>query len=101
MRGTEYIRLVWEDSPDGEPQVILYEVDRDHGRLGCRSIDVFKDGKTRNIPDLYEGAIEVTPIPTLEEFGAHVWGDEFHASVMEKEEFEAVWESGRYRAPAD
>lgn len=42
---------------------------------------------------LYDGAIEITPIPTVEEFNAHVWGEEFHACLIEKTEFEAVWES--------
>ena len=54
---------------------------------------IFADGRTRNIPDLYDGAIEITPIPTVEELNAHVWGGEFHACVIEKAEFEAIWES--------
>lgn len=87
----EYIKLFWEDAPEGEPPVILYEVDTGHERLALRSIDVFADGHTRNIDDLYDGAVEITPIPTVEEFNAHVWGEEFHACLTEKEEFEAVW----------
>ena len=90
---TEYIKLFWEDAPEGEPSVILYEVDTGHERLARRSIDIFMDGHTRNIPDLYDGAIEITPIPTVEEFNTHVWGEEFHACLMEKAEFEAVWEN--------
>lgn len=54
------------------------------------------DGHTRNIPDLYEDAIEITPIPTVDELNAHVWGEEFHACVIEKAEFEAIWESRFY-----
>ena len=45
----EYIKLFWEDAPEGEPPVILYEVDTGHERLALRSIDVFADGHTRNI----------------------------------------------------
>ena len=60
----EYIKLFWESAPEGEPPVILYEVDTENERLVLRSIDIFADGRTRNIPDLYEGAIEITPIPT-------------------------------------
>ena len=56
----------------------------------------FADGRTRNIPDLYDGAIEITPIPTVEELNAHVWGEEFHACVIEQAEFEAAWESHTY-----
>ncbi len=89
----EYIKLFWKDAPEGEPPVILYEVDTGHERLARRSIDIFADGRTRNIPDLSDGAIEITPIPTVEELNAHVWGEEFHACLMEKVEFEAIWEN--------
>ena len=89
----EYIKLFWEDAPEGEPPVILYEVDTDNERLALRSIDIFADGSTHNIPDLYDGVIEILPIPTAEEFNAHVWGEEFHACVIKKSEFETIWES--------
>ena len=89
----EYIKLFWEDAPEGEPSVILYEVDTGNERLALRSIDIFMNGHTRNISDLYDGAIEITPVPTVEELNAHVWGEEFHACIIEKAEFEAIWES--------
>ena len=92
----EYIKLFWENAPEGEPPVILYEVDTESERLALRSIDIFADGHTRNIDDLYDGVIEIVPIPTVEELNAHVWGEEFHACVMEKAEFEAIWESRTY-----
>ena len=92
----EYIKLFWKDAPDGEPSVILYEVETKNERLAHRSIDIFSDGRTRNIPDLYDGVIEITPIPTVEELNARVWGDEFYACLMEKTEFEAIWESHTY-----
>ena len=92
----EYIKLFWEDAPEGEPSVILYEVDTGNERLALRSIDIFMDGHTRNIPDFYEGAIEITSIPTVEELNAHVWGEEFHACVIEKAEFESIWETHTY-----
>ena len=92
----EYIKLFWEGAPEGEPAVILYEVDTENERLALRSIDIFADCRTRNIPDLYDGAIEITPIPTVEELNAHVWGEEFHACIIEKAEFEAIWESHTY-----
>ena len=97
----EYIKLFWEGAPEGEPSVILYEVDTENERLALRrlalrSIDISADGRTRNIPDLYDGAIEITPIPTVEELNAHVWGEEFHACLIEKAEFEAIWESQFY-----
>ena len=39
----EYIKLFWEDAPEGEPLVILYEVDTGNERLALRSIDIFMD----------------------------------------------------------
>ena len=92
----EYIKLFWEDAPEGEPSVMLCEVDTENERLALRSIDIFEDGSTRNIPDLYDGAIEITPIPTVDELNAHVWGEEFLACIIEKAEFEAIWESHAY-----
>ncbi len=92
----EYIKLFWEKAPEGEPPVILYEVDIESDRLALRSIDIFADGQTRNILDLYDGAIEVMPIPTVDELNAHVWGEEFHACIIEKAEFETIWESCFY-----
>ena len=92
----EYIKLFWEGAPEGELSVILYEVDTGNGRLALRSIDIFADGRTRNIPDLYDGAIEITPIPTVEELNARVWGEKLHACIIEQAEFEAIWESCFY-----
>jgi hypothetical protein len=92
----EYIKLFWEDAPEEEPLVILYEVDTKNERLALRSIDIFMDGHTRNIPDLYDGAIEIMPVPTVEELNAHVWGEEFHACIIEKAEFESIWKSHTY-----
>ena len=40
----------------------------------------------------WEGA----PILTVEELNAHVWGEEFHACIIEKAEFEAIWETHTY-----
>lgn len=96
----EYIKLFWEGAPEGEPNVILYEVDTGNERLAIRSIDIFMDGHTRNIPDLYDGAIKITPIPTVEKFNTYAWGEEFHACVIEKAEFEAIWETGTGFCPS-
>ena len=92
----EYIKLFWESAPEGEPPVILYEGDTENEWLVLRSIDIFADGRTRNIPDLYDGAIEITPIPTVEELNARVWGEKLHACIIEQAEFEAIWESCFY-----
>ena len=71
-------------------------MDTENERLALRSIDIFADGRTRNIPDLYDCAIEITTIPTVEELNAHVWGEAFHACGIEKAEFESIWETHTY-----
>lgn len=87
----EYIKLYWEHNFDDEPIVIFYEVCVEAERLAKRSIDVYANGETKNVDDLYEGVIEITPIPTIEEFNSGVWGEEFFASLVTQEEFESVW----------
>ena len=89
----EYIKLFWEDAPEGEPSFILYEVDADNHRLALRSIDIFQDGHTFNRGNLYDGAIEITPIPTLDELNRHIWGEAFHACLIDGKEFETRWEN--------
>jgi len=93
----EYIKLWWKHEFDNEPAIILYEVDSGNERLAVRSVDIYKDGSTKNINDLYEEAIEITPIPTVEEFNAHIWGEEFLASPISRQEFEKIWEDHFYR----
>ncbi len=87
----EYIKLHWEHNFDDEPIIIFYEVCVDMERLAKRSINVYADGQTKNIDDLYEGVIEITPIPTVEEFNNGVWGEEFCATLVTQEEFENIW----------
>lgn len=87
----EYIKLYWEYNFDDEPIVIFYEVCVEVERLAKRSIDVYENGEIKKVDDLYEGVIEITPIPTVEEFNSGVWGDEFFASLVTQEEFESVW----------
>ena len=92
----EYIKLFWEGAPEGEPVVILYEIDTDHDRLALRSIDVFPDRRTKNIEDFYADVLEITPIPTVEELNAGVWGEEFRSCLIDKVEFESVWNKQFY-----
>lgn len=87
----EYIKLYWEHNFDDEPIVIFYEVCVEAERLAKRSIDVYANGETKNVDDLYESVIEITPIPTIEEINSGVWGDEFFASLVTQEKFESVW----------
>lgn len=87
----EYLKLFWEHEFNGEPVIILYEVNSDNERLAVRSIDIFADGSTNNIDDLYEDVIEIVSIPTVDELNSHIWGEEFFACLIQKEEFEKIW----------
>ena len=53
----EYIKLYWLDASTDDPCIILYEVNTDNDRLAMRSIDIFADGTSTNIDDLYATAI--------------------------------------------
>lgn len=53
----EYIKLYWLDASADDPCIILYEVDVNNDRLAMRSIDIFADGTSTNIDDLYATAI--------------------------------------------
>ena len=93
----EYIKLFWEGAPEGEPLVILYEVDTENERLALRSIDIFSGRPHPQHTLTFTTELSKSrPIPTVEELNAHVWGEEFHACVIEKAEFEAIWESHTY-----
>ena len=92
----EYIKLHCEHDIEDEPIFIFYEVCVDNERLAKRSIDIFKNGKTKNIDDLYEGAIEITPIPSVEELNNGIWGEEFFASLVTKDIFENIWNERKY-----
>lgn len=96
MSQFEYIKLFWEHELNHEPVVILYEVNLDNERLALRSIDIFADRSVKKIDNLYEGVIELVPIPTVEELNSHVWGNEFYACFMSKLEFETIWKDCFY-----
>lgn len=44
----------------------------------------------------YADVLEITPIPTVEELNAGVWGEEFRAYLIDKAEFEMVWKARCY-----
>ena len=87
----EYIQLFWEHDLTDEPTSILYEVNTENERLAERSIDIFRDGQIQKITDLYADVIEITPIPTVEEFNSDEYGEEFRASQITREHFEKMW----------
>ena len=91
----EYIRVHWKHDFEDEPIFIFYEICSDNERLAKRSIDVFRNGQTKNIDDLYDGAIEITPIPSAEEINEGAFGEEFSASLITKEMFENIWNKAK------
>lgn len=92
----EYLKLFWKHNLDNEPVVILYEIDKNNERLAIRSIDIFADRNTANIDNLYVDAIEIIPVPTVEEFNSHAFGNEFYAHLINEEEFEQTWNNHYY-----
>ena len=53
----EYVKLFWKHNFSDEPVVIFYEVNLENERSAIRSIDIFADGKTKNIDNLYERTV--------------------------------------------
>ena len=92
----EYIKLYLEHELDNEPIIILYEINLENDRLALRSIDIFANRKTRNIDNLYEEAIEIVSIPTIEEFHDQTWGERLYTMLISKEEFETIWNEHFY-----
>ena len=45
---------------------------------------------------IYADVLEITPIPTVEELNAGVWGEEFRAYLIDKADFEKVWKARCY-----
>lgn len=71
----EYLKVSWSHSYQDEPELIFYEVDLTNERLCLRSIELFADGSIKSINNLYEQAIEITPIPALNEINQGIWGE--------------------------
>ncbi|MDE5855361.1 MAG: hypothetical protein K2H19_09935, partial [Ruminococcus sp.] len=79
-----------------EPRVIIYEVDLDNDRYMLRLIDIYTDGICKNNDDPYDSVIEVLPLETVEEINNNAWGDDIHACLIGKEEFEEIWNTHIY-----
>ena len=57
----------------------------------------FQIAEQKTIEDFYADVLEITPIPTVEELNAGVWGEEFRAYLIDKADFEKVWKRKRQR----
>ena len=80
---------------------VNYEAEQESYRNVFKDADSFeeyKDFDAKKAEDIIAKSdyAEITPIPTVEELNAHVWGEEFHACIIEQAEFEAIWESHAY-----
>ena len=95
-RDVEYIQLFMEYESDDMPVVYFYEVDLKDDRFALRAIEVFIDREVKRYEDLYSDVIEACPIPTVDEFNAKVWGEGFWATMISKEKFDEIWNTGIY-----
>ena len=95
-RDMEYIQLFMEYESDDMPVVYFYEVDLKDDRFALRVIEVFIDREVKRYEDLYSDVIEACPIPTVDEFNAKVWGEGFWATMISKEKFDEIWNTGIY-----
>ena len=78
------------------PMVYFYEVNLNDDRFSLRNIEVFVNRTVKLTDDPYSDVIEACSIPTVDEFNAKVWGDGFYATIIFKEEFEQIWNTGIY-----
>jgi len=92
----EYIKLFMEYESDDLPLVYFYEVNLQDNRFILREIEVFIDRTVKLDDDPYRDVIEMCPIPTVDELNAKVWGDGFYATIISKEEFDEIWNTGIY-----
>ena len=92
----EYVKLFWKHDYPNDPVVIIYEVDMDDERYAIRLIDIFADGHTSNQEDKALGYVTETPVPIVEILNTSDYGEEFHACLISKEDFEKIWETGIY-----
>ena len=91
----EYLKVSWSHSYPDEPELIFYEVDLANNRQCLRSIELFANGSIKSINNLYEQAIEITPIPTLNEINQGIWGEELTATAITQEEFNSLFAQGQ------
>ncbi len=96
MEQVEFMKVFWKHNWKDEPKVMFYEVDLTDGRYITKAIEIFADRTEKHIEDFYRDVIEVTEIPTADEFNQGIFGEEFAACCISKEEFEAVWNTDFY-----
>ena len=96
----EYLKVSWSHSHSDEPELIFYEVDLAHDRQCLRSIELFADSSIKSINNLYEQAIEITPIPALNEINQGIWGEELTATTISQEEFNSLFAQGQLSTQA-
>lgn len=95
-RNLEYIQLFMEYESDDMPMVYFYEVDMKDNRFALRAIEVFANRTVKLYNDLYNDALEMSSIPTVEEFNLKIWGEGFYANNISKIEFDEIWNSRIY-----
>lgn len=92
----EYIKVFMKYESDDMPVLYFYEVDLEDERYCLRAIEIMINRQVKTMDDLYDNAIEITPIPTVDELNSMDWGVELHAIRITKDKFEEVWGNGSY-----
>lgn len=95
-RNLEYIQLFMEYESDDMPMVYFYEVNLKDNRFALRTIEVFANRTVKLYNDLYSDVIEMSSIPTVEEFNLKIWGEGFYATNISKVEFDEIWNNRIY-----
>lgn len=95
-RNLEYIQLFMEFESDDMPTVYFYEVDLNDNRYALRAMEVFPNRTVKCYCDLYQDAVEVCSIPTVEELNRKSWGEGFYARNISGVKFEELWNKRIY-----
>lgn len=84
----EYIDVLWKHTHENEPVRLVLELD--DGRFELRRLEFFMNGTVRAITgdEIHEAAIEVLPVPPLEDINND---KQFEGRTLTAREFEALW----------
>ena len=94
----EYIKVKWIHSHPDEPAILYSELDEN--RWEIRKVEVFADGRvgfadSTEVTPSTKTKLSLKPLPTIEEIASD---PQFQPVSITKDEFEAVWSTGRHRA---
>jgi hypothetical protein len=85
----EFIDVAWRHNSENDPVRVVSELDS--GRHETRKLEFFPDGRVgfaSSVVSSINTELGVVPVPSIEEINSD---PQFHASSIEKQEFEALW----------